>query len=150
MKGTKVKTKTEVIQEIQDCCSITYEQALEAFHTAHYHITKCEAVALLKRKADLWDAFTSLGRIRTLGWAKLGEPGYQHIGFELWTMHGAKDFSKETTESIKNFEIFLDAWMDSQEVGDTRCTKAEWKRVNVINLFHTNNQYTMDNLFPDV
>ena len=68
----------------------------------------------MMRKAELWDAFTSLGRIRTLGWAKLGEEGYQHLGFELWTFYGTPeeyDFTESNAESIKNLEIFLDAWI---------------------------------------
>ena len=78
-----------------------------------------QQIGALRRKATLWDAFTSLGRIRTLGWANLGEQGYQHIGFELWTLYGMPednyDFTESNTESLKNLEIFLDAWIKTNE-----------------------------------
>ena len=71
----------------------------------------------LERKAALWDSFVSLGRIRILGSAKLGEPSYQHIGMELWTMYGVPAdnyyFTETNTEAIKQMETFLTAWNKS-------------------------------------
>ena len=76
-----------------------------------------------ERKAKLWDAFTSNQRIRTLGWVKLGEKGYQHIGFEIWTQYGTETDNKdpdyrqkfidEKETSLRNLEIYLDAWMQT-------------------------------------
>jgi len=80
-------------------------------------IAEHEAARGMERSAFLWDTFVSNGRIRTLGWAKLGEPGYQHMGFEIWTIHGYKDKEKEiaeeTAKSIANLEKYLDAWAKS-------------------------------------
>ena len=80
-----------------------------------------QSISLLERKANLWDAFISNQRIRILGWAKLGEQGYQHMGFEIWTQYGTVDDRKdpdyckriadEKENSINNLEIYLDAWM---------------------------------------
>lgn len=70
----------------------------------------------LQRKANLVDAFTSLGRIRTLGTARLGEAGYQHMGFEIWTLYGHPgeyNFTDTNAEALKNLEILLNAWAKS-------------------------------------
>ena len=45
-------------------------------------------LAALEADAMRWRAlFKDGGRVRVLGSAKLGQPGYQHIGVELWTEH---------------------------------------------------------------
>jgi hypothetical protein len=49
-----------------------------------------------------FELFMSNERFRILGTAKLGEPGYQHIGMEIWTICGYDTFTKEENEINKS------------------------------------------------
>ena len=63
----------------------------EAVATATHAATTVEyeaKLAALEADAMRWRALLKDGgRVRVLGSAKLGQPGYQHIGVELWTSH---------------------------------------------------------------
>lgn len=47
-----------------------------------------------------FELFLSNERFRILGTAQLGEPGYQHIGMEVWTQY--PDFPERTNETNKS------------------------------------------------
>ena len=102
--------------EVEFLKSKTYQEINDMFNELK---SKYEAeTQKASRKAKLWDAFCSNGRIRVLGSAKLGQEGYQHIGFELWTFCGMPeddyDFTEESKNSLQQLEIYLDAWIKTQ------------------------------------
>ncbi len=56
-----------------------------------------------ERKAMMWDALMSCERIRVLGSAKLGKPGYQVLGVEFYTQYRDKPDNSFAKRAIKTF-----------------------------------------------
>ena len=70
--------------EAIDALCVAVATATHAATVAEYEAK----LAALEADAMRWRAlFKAGGRVRVVGSACLGEPGYQHIGLELWTQH---------------------------------------------------------------
>jgi hypothetical protein len=119
MKDTAEKHEAE-LQELKRKHALEVEAAYDCAGRFRRRLLKAKSeLQKYKLKAARWDAFMSQGRIRILGWAKLGEIGYQHMGFEIWTQYGKPgeyDFTKENAEAVQHIETYMDAWLKTQEI----------------------------------
>ncbi len=75
----------------------------ELVKTVRAHQKTIEENARYVALGKAFELFLTNERIRVLGSACLGETGYQHMGFEIWTKHGYDSARDEiTVDTEKN------------------------------------------------